>query len=397
MSERIRLGEIIDVASGQVDPRTAPYCDLPHIGGDNIESDGGQIFGIRTARELSLISGKYEFGPGDVLYSKIRPALNKVALPDFKGICSADIYPLRPRNGRVERRYLAHLLRHDDFLSYAERHSTRTNIPKINREALLAYEIALPPIHEQCHVADILDKADAIRRKRKEAIALTEELLHSTFLEMFGDPVTNPKRWPVRTFKELLAIPLRNGLSPASGGTYAARVLTLSAITGRTYDPSASKEAMFAVEPWEDVRVDQRDFLICRGNGNKDLVGRGMFPVQSDRSLVFPDTMIAARIEVSAVARAFLATCWNSKHVRRQLESGARTTNGTFKINQSVVEAVQIIYPPRDIQDRFQQFAACTMRAIERLHDAALSSDRLFQALVTLAFANGAADVEAPC
>ena len=60
--------------------------------------------------------------------------------------------------------------------------------------------IPLPPLEEQKRIAAILDKADAIRRKRKEAIALTEELLRSTFLDMFGDPVTNPKGWEVALF-----------------------------------------------------------------------------------------------------------------------------------------------------------------------------------------------------
>lgn len=204
MRASVLLGEVIDVASGQVDPRVDPYSDLPHVGGDNIESGSGRLFGVRTARELNLISGKYEFGPDDVLYSKIRPALNKVALPDFVGICSADMYPLRSRPARIERRYLAYLLRHDDFLSYAEKHSSRTNIPKINRDTLLNYEVRLPPLTEQRHIADILDNADAIRRKRKGAIALTEELLRSTFLEMFGDPVTNPKGWPLKPLGDLL-------------------------------------------------------------------------------------------------------------------------------------------------------------------------------------------------
>lgn len=203
MTGHVLLGEVIDVASGQVDPRTEPYLDLPHVGGDNIESGSGRLFGLRTARELNLISGKYEFGPDDVLYSKIRPALNKVALPDFAGICSADMYPLRPRPDRVDRRFLAYILRQNDFLTYAEKHSSRTNIPKINRNALLAYRLRLPPLAAQRRIADILDKADAVRRKRKEAIALTEELLRSAFLNMFGDPVTNPKGWPVKPLAKL--------------------------------------------------------------------------------------------------------------------------------------------------------------------------------------------------
>lgn len=68
---------------------------------------------------------------------------------------------------------------------------------------LKEYKIPLPPLEEQRRIAAILDKADGVRRKRKEAIRLTEELLKSTFLEMFGDPVTNPKGWEIKKLEEV--------------------------------------------------------------------------------------------------------------------------------------------------------------------------------------------------
>ena len=120
-----------------------------HVGGDNIESHSGKLLKLKTASEQGLISGKYRFDQRDVLYSKIRPALNKVVAPTFEGICSADIYPLRPINGKLCREYLVHLLRSDDFLEYTATCSSRTNIPKINRDALFAYEAVLPPLEEQ--------------------------------------------------------------------------------------------------------------------------------------------------------------------------------------------------------------------------------------------------------
>lgn len=199
------LSELVSVASGQVDPKEQPYCDLPHIGGDNIESHTGRLHNLHTAAELGLKSGKYEFTPDDILYSKIRPALNKVATPDFKGVCSADIYPVRPRAGAIDKAYLVHVLRSREFLAYTEKHSTRTNIPKINRPALLAFEIPLPPLSEQKRIADILDKADAIRRKRQVSLKLArEELLVATFREGLGDPRANPHGWPVEKLGEVI-------------------------------------------------------------------------------------------------------------------------------------------------------------------------------------------------
>lgn len=260
------------------------------------------------------------------------------------------------------------------------------SMPKISGAKLKSMPIPLPPLPELRRIADILDKADAIRRKRKEAIGFTEELLRSAFLEMFGDPVTNPKGWDVKPLGTLLTMPLRNGLSPASGGAHAANVLTLSAITRGRFDESAVKYGAFALEPWDDVRLDERDFLICRGNGNLAMVGTGAFPTSSDATVVFPDTMIAARVDETRVSRAFLNTVWKSQLVRRQVEAGARTTNGTFKVNQTLVESVSIPVPALRQQRAFDAAATEVSKLSEKLVHASQHACVLFDSLVHRAF-----------
>lgn len=160
--EEQTLGELVEVASGQVDPTSPMYCNKPHVGGENIESHTGRLQGMRTAKELGLISGKYSFDAKDVLYSKIRPALNKVATPDFEGICSADIYPIRPSSQQLCRQYLAYLLLSDGFLKYATKNSGRSKIPKVNRESILAYELVIPDRAEQQCIAESLSSLDTL-------------------------------------------------------------------------------------------------------------------------------------------------------------------------------------------------------------------------------------------
>ncbi len=96
-----RFGDVVTTTSGQVDPKIEPYSSMPHVGPENIEEGTGRIFNPKLARELGLISGKYLFGPADIIYSKIRPYLRKAALPSFVGICSADMYPLKAKDGLV--------------------------------------------------------------------------------------------------------------------------------------------------------------------------------------------------------------------------------------------------------------------------------------------------------
>jgi len=160
--EKTPLGRVIEIASGQVDPTKSPYCDLPHVGGENIESDTGAILNVSTAKELYLISGKYAFDESYILYSKIRPALNKVARPEFKGICSADIYPIRPATSELLLAYLPYMLLSKMFLEYAKKHSDRGKIPKVNRDALKAYIPSLPTPAEQRRIADCLTSIDEL-------------------------------------------------------------------------------------------------------------------------------------------------------------------------------------------------------------------------------------------
>jgi len=156
------LAEMVDVASGQIDPTQPPYSGFPQIGSNNIESDTGKLVNVKSADDKGVMSGNYVFDENDVLYSKIRPALNKVAAPDFKGICSADIYPIRPANNDLLRSYLLYLLLAPNFLEYAIRNSERGKIPKINRDDLLTYATLIPTLDEQQAIAKYLSNLDAL-------------------------------------------------------------------------------------------------------------------------------------------------------------------------------------------------------------------------------------------
>ncbi len=155
--EENKLGDVCEISSKLVDPRIAEFLDLPHVGGGNIVSKQGTLIELKTAKEEGLISGKFLFDEEMILYSKIRPYLMKVVRPDFKGLCSADIYPLLPIHNKIIRDYLYYLLLTPNFTEYAIKGSARAGMPKVNREHLFEYMFYLPSLAEQRAIVARLD------------------------------------------------------------------------------------------------------------------------------------------------------------------------------------------------------------------------------------------------
>ncbi len=184
-----KLSEVCAITSTLVDPRKDEFLDLIHVGAGNIESQTGVFVELKTAREEGLISGKFPFDNSMVLYSKIRPYLMKVARPHFRGLCSADIYPLAPLPNQITRDYLFHLLLSKRFTEYAIQGSARAGMPKVNREHLFEFSVWLPTVKRQQELAATLSdlreetqRLESIYQQKLTALeALKKSLLHQAF------------------------------------------------------------------------------------------------------------------------------------------------------------------------------------------------------------------------
>lgn len=177
--EKRPFDEIVAIDAPMVDPTLDEYRSLLHIGGDRIEKGTGQLLEAKTAEEDRLISSKFLFDNRYVLYSKIRPYLQKVALPNFKGLCSADVYPVRPKNNHLHRILLYLILLSDSFTKFTEQHSGRANIPKINRKQFLSFECYLPPKHLQQEFLEIYTLLSKQKKKYKHAEINLDNLFHA--------------------------------------------------------------------------------------------------------------------------------------------------------------------------------------------------------------------------
>ena len=172
------------------------YADYPHIGIDSIEKNTGVISGYRTIKEDNVISGKYLFTPKHIIYSKIRPNLNKVALPDFYGLCSADAYPILPKDN-CNRIFLAVLMRSDFFLKHVLSLCGRANQPKVNKEQVQAFKSPLPPIELQNKFAEfikLIDKSKFVYHSKNFLwlifTLLSSTIAYSNVVSIFACPNT---------------------------------------------------------------------------------------------------------------------------------------------------------------------------------------------------------------
>ena len=162
------------------------YADYPHIGIDSIEKNTGRLFGYRTVAEDGVISGKYLFTGKHIIYSKIRPNLNKVALPNFEGLCSADAYPILPKENMCLRIYLGYVMRSDFFLDYILPFSRRANMPKVNKEQLSGFVLPVPDIGSQNQFASFVEQTDKSKVEIQKSLEKLETLKKALMQKYFG-------------------------------------------------------------------------------------------------------------------------------------------------------------------------------------------------------------------
>ncbi len=139
--------------------------------------------------------------PGDLLVARMPDPLGRCCIfpeSDCPSVTVVDVCVIRPNLDKISPRYLMHAINSPQVRSGIAKHITGTTRQRISRKNLGKVLILLPPLAEQKRIAAILDAADALRAKRRESLALLDTLLQSTFLDMFGDPVTNPKGWDDR-------------------------------------------------------------------------------------------------------------------------------------------------------------------------------------------------------
>ncbi len=275
-------------------------------------------------------------------------------------------------------RYLFYALKQANF----ENLTITTAIPGVNRDSLYSKKIPLPPLEEQKRIAAILDKADAIRRKRKEAIALTEELLRSTFLDMFGDPVTNPKGWKTGKLNEVCnRVTDRTHQSP-KWSTEGVPFLFVSNIIDGEIDFHVSK--YITEECWASltercpIELDDILYTTVGSYGNAALV-------RTTEKFCFQRHIAHIKPNPDQVNPEFLLSLMQSPGIKNQADKQARGV-AQKTLNLRELKEFEIFVPPRSEQDKYVSIRRKIDSSLTSYQKCCDTQDNLFNSLLQKAF-----------
>ena len=183
--EQRKWSETVSISTEMVDPRSGLYDDFPHVAPGNIESFTGRVFdNVKTVKEEELISGKFRFRKGDIIYGKINPQLGKYAFAQYDGLTSADAYVLNAYNG-VDQKYLFTVLQTKDFYDYSVSVSRRSGMPKINRNELNAYSFTAPNEEEQSKIGEFFLSIDYLITLHQRKLETLQKMKKALLQKMF--------------------------------------------------------------------------------------------------------------------------------------------------------------------------------------------------------------------
>ena len=302
---------------------------------------------------------------GDILVATVRPNLNGVALVggEYSGMTASTGYcVLRPIPSKLDSNYLFHWVKTGVFIQRMIDVATGANYPAVSDAKVKASTIPLPPLAEQKRIAAILDAADALRAKRRESLAQLDTLLQATFLDMFGDPVTNPKELPKETLKT--AFTFTTGKLDSN-----------AAVDGGQYPFFTCARETFAID---EYAFDCEALLLAGNNANADYSVKHY----KGKFNAYQRTYVIAVDENKLTYRyAQIAL----EYMLADLKRYSKGTNTKY-LTMTILNGMPIIIPPLDLQRQFAVIADSVEQQKARLRDHLAELDTLFASLQQRAF-----------
>jgi type I restriction enzyme, S subunit len=376
LAESVDYGLTASASTAPVGPRFLRITDIQE---DRVEW-GSVPFCVANPSEEAGCQLK----AGDIVFARTGATTGKSYIlrdcPE-RTVFASYLIRVRPNRAQVEPRYLAWYFQTPEYWRQITSSASGTAQPGVNASKLKALSVPVPSLPAQRRIADILDKADAICRKRKEAIVLTDDLRRSVFLEMFGDPVANPKGWTLRPLGDLADI--------VGGGT-----------------PSRARDDFFAGSiPWATAKDFRADFLVDTEEHVSpeaiDASAAQVVPVGS--LLVVVKSKILMRrlpVAISTVPMCFNQdvkgilpknrdhSAYLAAHLRLAQRSLLRLARGvnTEGLTINHLRTHQVMQPPESLLVFFAKIEGRLRKDLDRQAQGLKESEALFASLVHRAF-----------
>ena len=329
--------------------------------------------------------------PGDVLFSK-DGTVGKVYVVDTRETFAvlSSLAILRPDATRLDADYFGWVLKTDSCLDQASQSKTGSAIRRIILKDLKRVRFPLPPLAEQKRITGILDAADALRVKRREALAQLDTLLQSTFLDMFGDPVTNPMGWAERHLPDLVSKRKHALKRGPFGGALKKEIFVPKGFKvyeqkNVIYDDFDIGSYFIKKSDYERLvpfTVSSNNLLIsCSGT-----IGRiAAVPLHAAPG-VMNQALLKIDLDESIILNSFFLGLWRSQSFEQQVLGMTHGTGMKNMKSMNELKGINFLVPPSDLQHRFAAIVESVehQKSSQRAHLAEL--DTLFASLQSGAF-----------
>ena len=326
---------------------------------------------------------------GDVLISTVRPNLNGVAFVPTEftdAIASTGFCVLRCDPKRLDNRYLFHWVRTQEFVADMTRKATGASYPAISDRVIKESEIPLPPLPEQQRIADILDKADEIRRNRRLILGTLRDLPRRLFFEMFGNVVLNQRNCKRVAVSEAGDVQLGRQRSPKyQTGNFTRPYLRVANVFDDRIDLTDVLSMDFDERDHTTYRLAFGDILLNEGQST-ELVGRAAMWRDDLPDCCFQNTLIRFRANPKITNPEFALAVFREYFYRRAFARVSSKTSSVAHLGASRFIAMPFPLPPWKEQTRFSEINENVRKATEVTIRANDETHSLFKSIIDRAF-----------
>ena len=385
------LSAVCRLVKGGLDPRRYADHTFAHYSIPAFDSGGGPAIELGG----NIHSQKTPIPSGVVLVSKLNPRIPRVWYVNdeqlYQRICSTEFVALQPDRTVLDPAYLSFALR--DALQGGIIKGNTAAATKSRERAkptdFLRLRVKVPSLSQQRRIVDLLSRAENIVRMRREAEKKAKEIIPALFLDMFGDPATNPKGWREASLGQVIA-EFRYGSSQKSSA-HGDPVLRIPNVVEGNVDIRDLKFLSASDSDRRRYSLASGDILFVRTNGNPDYVGRcAVFEPPTDQCWLYASYLIRGRPLLDAIDPQFMQVQLSSVEGRRRLRARARTAAGQYNINVEGLRSTRIILPPLDRQHMFSGLVRQTKEILARSATASAVTDTTFHSLLGTVFREAA-------